>query len=696
MVRVALSLAVLRFASLASPAFAGCSNILPSTVEAAGPRRGISAPDLVELRDIGSHEYSLFPGTSPYAVSPDGQSIAFVVTKADLSHNVYCRALVTMSTHGGAPRVIDQGGEFIMVTDVVRGLFSPVGGAAMVVPGWSPDGRWVAYLKRVGGVTQVWRVRSDGGVAEALTKSPTDVDRWAWSSDSTIIFTTRLGMIAANRAIDREGLTGYHYDDRVMTMNGLRPQLREADVPQKPYAIDIATGNARPATGNEERMLPPDALTTDPASVVITSSNGTRAGTENDTRSPLSQRHIWTSAAGQGEQRCAFAACDSGIVRLWWADDNSLIFQRREGWARGNMAIYRWYPGKRAPRRVVASKDWLTGCLYRTAQLFCTAESSSRPARLVSIDLGSGNIRPVFDPNPVFGRLNLGKVERILTRNDIGLDAWADFVLPPDYKPGRKLPLVVVQYTSRGFLRGGTGDDYPIFLLASAGFAVLSVERPPTFGSNRPDIDTADKLITEMTRNWAERRSVLSSLLAGIDRTVERGIVDPTRVGITGLSDGMSTVEYALINTRRFAAAAISTCCEDPKTVMTYGGPVWADWNHAVRKYPLASEDGLQFWKPMSLSLNARSLDTPILMQLADREFLGSLEAYTALREQKKPVDLYVYPDEYHMKWQPLHRRAVYERGIDWFNFWLTGREDVIPSKRAQYERWREMRTTHS
>jgi len=250
----------------------------------------------------------------------------------------------------------------------------------------------------------------------------------------------------------------------------------------------------------------------------------------------------------------------------------------------------------------------------------------------------------------------------------------------------------VVQYTSQGFLRGGTGNDYPIFSLAQAGFAVVSFERPPTFGLGNPVLDTWDKAIAAGTKDWANRKNILSSLLNGLDQIEARGIADPKRVGITGLSDGMSTIEYAIINTKRFAAVALSSCCEDPKTVMTYGGIVWADWNHDVRGYPRATEDPLPFWKAMSISLNARTIDTPILMQLADREALGGLEAFTALREQKKPVDLYIFPDEYHMKWQPRHRAAIYDRSIDWFDFWLNGRERAGPGKQEQYAIWRKLR----
>src|SRR3546814_14141800 len=85
----------------------------------------------------------------------------------------------------------------------------------------------------------------------------------------------------------------------------------------------------------------------------------------------------------------------------------------------------------------------------------------------------------IFNPNPEFAAIKLGKVERLRWTNDRGLPAWGDLALPPDYDGRTRLPLVIVQYRSRGFLRAGIGDDYPIHLLAAHAFAVLGFQSPP-------------------------------------------------------------------------------------------------------------------------------------------------------------------------------------------------------------------------
>lgn len=108
--------------------------------------------------------------------------------------------------------------------------------------------------------------------------------------------------------------------------------------------------------------------------------------------------------------------------------------------------------------------------------------------------------------------------------------------------------------------------------------------------------------------------------------------------------------------------------------------------------FPKVTDDDPAFWAPISLPQAAHRLHTPILFQLADEEGLFALETFAALRENDVPVELRIFPDEHHIKWQPAHRAAVYARNLDWFRFWLRGEEDPDPAKREQYRRWRDWR----
>ena len=129
----------------------------------------------------------------------------------------------------------------------------------------------------------------------------------------------------------------------------------------------------------------------------------------------------------------------------------------------------------------------------------------------------------------------------------------------------------------------------------------------------------------------------------------------------------------------------------DPHTVMTYGGIAWAEQLQR-EGYPRATQAAPEFWRPSSAAVNAERLRVPTLMQLSDSEALLGLETFTALREFGQPVELYVFPDEHHYKWQPAHRRAIYERAIDWFDYWLRGLRSTAPERAPELARWDVLR----
>jgi hypothetical protein len=264
-----------------------------------------------------------------------------------------------------------------------------------------------------------------------------------------------------------------------------------------------------------------------------------------------------------------------------------------------------------------------------------------------------------------------------------------DLVLPVGYRKGTTYPLVVVQYDTRGFLRGGTDDEYPIQAFANRGYAVLSFSHPdlPYEKLGAKDVEEAGRISLE---HFTYRRNLASAVEAGVRLVIDRGIADPKRLGITGLSDGTSTVEWELNHSSLFSVAAMSSCCWDPEMI-AWGGP--SQSKHFLSEgYPgvLGYDD--PFWKDMALIANARRITTPILLNVAEGEFYTALVTYTGLREAKVPVDMYVYPDEYHARWQPAHRLATYRRSLDWFDYWLRGIRSDAPDRQSEIKGWDKLK----
>jgi len=658
-----------------------------------GPARTMTTLDLARFRDVGDPEVISNP-QSHYALSPDGRSIAFVIARGDPTTNEFCSALVVMSrTGGGEPRVLDRGGAIPRLASVYRDLYIVSGFPDTIVPAWSPDGRWVAYRKEIEGVVQLVAARVDGNETQILTREASNVEEFTWlPGGRALAYFTRPGREEGKRRIAREATSGWLYDKSILPMQSWEPQPWASDLVRRSFVVDLAGRDVRPASPEEERAINPPPAVGGPYELSVRGPKDGLAWTAKVDTRPFAKRRVWARLAGGKDIACKADGCTGKISRLFWDQaGKAVIFLGREGWNSEEYVIYRWVPASNRLTTILRTTDALTGCIIAGEELICGRENAATPRRIMGVNLASGRSRLIFDPNPEIARLDLGRVTRLKFTSERGFPAWGDLVLPPHYDGKSKLPLVVVQYRSSGFLRGGIGDDYPIYPMAAKGLAVLSFERPPTIGSQDPSIKTFEEGRAADWNDWADRKNTLSAIEAGLDAAVATGMIDPERIGISGLSDGASTVEYALINSRRFKVAAMSTCCDDLLTQPVLGGFAWGAEN-LRRGIPPSVDNDREYWKPISLTVNARKIDTPILMQVADREALLGLPAIGALTEAGKPLEVFVFPNEYHNKWQPAHRLSVYNRDIDWFNFWLRDLEDPAAEKREQYARWRELR----
>lgn len=669
--------------------------------------RPVTANDLVRLRDFGSGDGSITNMPTPFAVSPNGKEAAFMIGRADPDNNSFCRALVVLplqvpshARRGKAeglsarPRIVDRGGGFISDKVATYGKQIVNGFPAVFTPRWSSDGTVIAYLRRDddqgNGKVQIWLASADGGGAHAVTHSDVDIEGLAWSRNGgRLIYRVRAATAEAEAALAREGLSGWFYDGRYM------PSARPTPfVPLQPVvtmSIRSDGGDTRQADADERGVL--DALDGTDLGLKALASDGRIASIAHSSENPFGPTELKVSSATSSPPAtvCSDPACKGGFSGVWWLPgDQGLLFLRREGWDKGTTALYRWSGRSDAvPVPLWKTDDVFLGCTASGALLLCARENATTPRRVAIVDMQTGKISDLLDPNPEFAKIALGKVERLYWRNNLGLEARGDLVLPPGYRKGTHLPLVVVQYNSNGFLRGGTGDEYPIHALAARGIAVLSIERADTVTALHPEVRTMEQFLLVFHKDWAERRNMQSTIEAGVKVAIDHGVADPQRLGITGLSDGSSAVRFALINSDLFKVASISTCCVD-ENALIYNGPAVQQQFEAMG-YAGPEEDP-EFWKSYSLALNAKRMNRPLLMQLAEDEYIGGLNTFTVLKSAGQPVEMYVFAGEHHRKWQPAHRAAAYERNLDWFGFWLQGQEDPDPAKKAQYVRWELMR----
>jgi len=183
------------------------------------------------------------------------------------------------------------------------------------------------------------------------------------------------------------------------------------------------------------------------------------------------------------------------------------------------------------------------------------------------------------------------------------------------------------------------------------------------------------------------------------DQLSASGLADRNKIALDGFSRNGYFVEYTLSHSKFPFAAAIAADNYDP----SYSQSALANWRDIDEQMNGAPAfgDGLQQWLKRAPGFNAEHIHTPLRMigQSAGVEVIMSKwEIYSRLHYLKKPVEMYLMPEAdthpSHGPQNPKQILGVQEGVLDWFSFWLSGREDPDPRKVDQYFRWRTFRTS--
>jgi dipeptidyl aminopeptidase/acylaminoacyl peptidase len=166
-------------------------------------------------------------------------------------------------------------------------------------------------------------------------------------------------------------------------------------------------------------------------------------------------------------------------------------------------------------------------------------------------------------------------------------------------------------------------------------------------------------------------------LMAGVDAVLARGCVDPARLGVTGGSGGGLLTNWLVTQTDRFAAAVTQRCVAD-----------WASFYYSAdfamfipfwfRKPPF--EDPQEYLERSPVTFADR-ITTPLMIIHSEEDWrtpIGQGEAmFRTLKQRRKPVVMVRFPGESH----ELSRSGVPSRRVQnqkhiraWFDRWLMGK----------------------
>lgn len=671
-----------------------------------GAARAVTIADLASIRDIDS-----------LCLSPDASQFAILVRQGDPSANAYRTAWFVGNVTGGRLVPVGDGGEARLMTLPVVGQTGDWSASACR---FSPDGRWIAYTAQRDGEIQLWKSRIDGRGQRRLTRNAADVTDFFWTNDSRrLLFSVGVMRETRDARASEHARQGYLLQDFHVLFRAINPgsPASPPETERRIWRVD--------ANGAHER--PGDAAETDQFARLQRLASGTINGADFDPRSfsaalaPPVQGADGSAAwlersdpaqdgilpfarlmARLGEDRASIA-CEADVCvgqvfrKIWWSHDgNEILFWRIDGPTDLYHSLYAWSPTSGRVRTIVSSPaHMLRDCQIGSTSIICLRETPLEPRHVAAIDIETGEISRIGDVNPEFSQFNLGHVERIEweTPPDVAERGYAPraggFILyPPGYDPSRTYPVFVAPYTAGGFLRGDVGDEQPLLVYAANGFIVVNTAFPHAIRASAYG-DAAARIARayDPALNYPHLSMLAESTFRALDLAAARASTDRQRVGIGGVSHGAFVPLYMTQLRDRFAALSVAHGSWNQSEYYMSRLPFPYGENPA----PLWPEDA-QFWAPIDLAQHLDTIEAPILFHFSDREVTGAASLVRRMSDAHLAFEAFSFPNELHLKWQPAHRLAIYNRNLDWFRFWLQDIEDPDPAKAEQYERWRQLR----
>lgn len=657
---------------------------------------------LVPAGGMQPHDIGRLITVSSPALSPDGTTVAYVVTRVDLDANAYRSAVWIVPADGSArPRQLTAGlsrdsqpawspdGTTLAFTRQETGPAGPVfalclvpvntGGEIITIatcnesiefPRWSPEGSRLAFAYRV----------RDARYSEPdeAARPPRRIDRLFPRRDGvgwTIDRPRQLFVVPADGGApprqmtaergDCDGLT-WAPDGRRIAFVAARHPDADLSMENDVWLLDVDVPGAEPQrlTDTDAVFLSP-SFSPDGTRLAFLQRRGPNPGRVGHRHSRLAvldlttrKRRILTAKL---DRNCTNAA--GACPPVWWGS-RLLVVVESEGRAPivsvglDSSVEYR----DELPRQV-------TGVDARAGVVAYTAMSGERPTELFA-DTGSGDRQLTEHQRSFVASCPPIPAERFPVASADGetVDAWV--MRPAAFDSRQRYPCLLnihggpwTQYGECWF------DEFQLY--ASAGFVVL-FSNP--HGSTGYSENFARKILSPLSiedpgTGWGGLD--YSDLMTVVDTALARyPFIDPGRLGVMGGSYGGWATSWIVTHTDRFAAA----CSE-----RAVNNQLSAEWSSdmagiIVRETGVDPLDHPEELARVSPITYVRDISTPVLIIHSEQDLRCPVEQadalWVALRRLGKEVEYWRFPAEGHelsRSGSPRHRQQRAELIIDWF-----------------------------
>lgn len=674
--------------------------LLPFTLSYSQKNASVSFEKWVSLKNAGSP-----------LISPDGRTVVYSVTSTDWANNTYDSEL-WMSRDGETP---------LQLTRTVKG--------SSFSPRFTPDSRYISFLADRGEKTQIYLISVQGGEAIPITRDEDGISSYEWNFKGDRIAYIKPETDTKKDKTTKErygafGIEGEEYkQSHLWLLNfNLDSVMLAGQIPCYGTKKD-STRKDSAAKGMECYSLPLARRLTE-GNFTITSFAWHPDGNHiafNRQLNPLINSSITSDIALldiNSKKITTLVSNPSGdFFQRWNPEGTAFVYgssvnDSTSFYFKNNRAfIYEMATG--ATREVASDidenkfvVDWnqqglFMSALDKTKQKLYVVDPKSGRSRSLNIPLdlvGSGSfsrntnkivlsgrnysglneiylwslnqpLKKITGSSEQIAKWNTPVNEVIQWKSQDGAEIEGILLKPGNYDPKRKYPLLVV-------IHGGpSGIDfpdptptyvYPIMQWVEKGALVLRV-------NYRGSAGYGEKFRSLNVRNLGV--GDMWDVISGVNYLKSKGLIDTSRMGCMGWSQGGYISAFLTTNTNIFKAISVGAGISNWVTYY-----VNTDITPFTRQYLQATPwNDLDIYLKTSPMTNINKASTPTLIQHGEFDrrvpIPNAYELYRGLQDRGIPSKLIVYKGFGHGINKPKERLAAIWHNWEWFNKYVFGEE---------------------
>ncbi|MEO0981704.1 MAG: S9 family peptidase [Pseudomonadota bacterium] len=632
---------------------------------------------VIQLADYLDYETVANP-----QISPDGRQVIYTRNRIDKVNDKRVSTLWVMDRDGGRNRQLMEGGGAFWSPSGDRIAFMKpdadgnaqifvryMDGEGLVTQvtsfehaprsmAWSPDGEHIAFVARTAVPTD-WTIDLPARPQGAKwTEDPVVVDDLHYRQDRVGYTNTgydHLFGVPSNGGTPRQLTEGeWNVGQRGIGVIAGSPTLSWSpdgthiafDGPGKPIEpphwfeshinlVNVDTGETRTLTDGRGVFGSP-AFSPDGAQIAF---NGYP---EHNTSYPVP--NLYTIDVESGARTTLAEDLPDGPGQIHWSPNGRrVVFTMNDRGARNIHSVD--LRGRMRDETQGAQMISLASLSNDGRAAFVVTDTDSPAAVAVADELdGSPSIAVLTDVNAdIFHGKTLGRVEEVWyeataeTGESADVQGW--IVYPPNYVEGEKYPLLLSIHGGPHAMYN-TAFNFTFQEFAARGYVVLYVNPR---GSTGYGSEFANAI-----RHRYPGPVDYADLMAGVDLVVDRGIVDPDRMFVTGCSGGGVLTTWVIGQTDRFKAAA--ALCPVVNWIGMSGTTDVVGWLYGFFPEPFWEDP--QPWLDHSTIMHVGKVSTPTLLMTGVEDLrtpLGEAEEYfAALKIRGVPTKLIPMIGEYH------------------------------------------------